>query len=648
MVSKKLKQMAKYFLPEKILETYRTYAANVIIKGTGDRALFDFVTGDGAVIGQMLSQFASQSLSVMVSHSNSDFVAQGSTKAFRDLGALNGLAVIYYPNEKDPSVINKALGTANVTVFNSLVSMGALSGVTKSVDDKKYNLTVNRLSVPTMKSMKTAKLNVFKDLLYGKDGKSLYTGPLFKFEEVSNAQDIQLSYTNSNGIPIDTALFVPLAFYVVIEELFTQQIFQSENVKGMIQAAIASSVPDSGKVVEALASGANINWGKRHVARERSITLSSKVLRLVYGKETDELLQKINKRKAQLGLNFPSLRFSFYDLRGSYDSYELQSIDPLTFKCLSDYTRANLNTDINAIKKSSKCPKFVLVSLYRETVDYIMTNKLDIPELWTMLNIPESVLEKDKFGVTHQNYVYGAFKYTSSDLYSLLCKLNKLLEGFTKLEPIDTRINKKMTQFGLSTYKTYKVELSDDMDTRLKTVKDALSQNICYVDYTNKKGQTTRHTLTTNESILTHVFGDDYIGKYGSLKKRVETFKYGVEHSSTMNDLRHYVVKTGILDLANKEVVDKKGNKLGTNPPPPVMTTDFNKYKQALIEFADGLIIPPTATRNTIVPESPEKQKVVGISLAATPKTGYSDLDGSKDFYTFLEIGSISGVYRLK
>ena len=646
LTKQKLKQLTLCSMTSEIINDYKRAAMELIVNCTGDLSLFDFygMEGSQGTIAQMLANYGAQSLSAMVNQSGSDFVVQGSSQALTALGALNSIAVVYYPDEKDMTKINTALCTANCNLFSTLTSMGAIQGVTKGAEDRKLNTTISRLSIPTMKSVSGTKANVFKDILYGNKNKQLvYSGPLLKFGDV-DSNVIEFSYTNCNGIPIESALFVPLVFYFILEDIFFD-VFTTDGHKGMTSAAIATSVEKSKKLLKLLADDkrtTNGVWKSLPVARDRSITLSENVLRKVYGKETDELVQKINRIKPQLGFTLSLLKFSFYDLRGAYDSYEPQRIDPLTFRCLSDYSKKQFTEDVGVIRSTSKYPKFVLVSIYRESVDNLMTKKIDAPSFWQSLHIPEEVLANAKFGDEHKNYVYGAFKFTSSDLYILMSK-NAAIFG-----DIDGRAKQRLAQFNMSNFKRVKISLSEDCTKRLVEVKKALNAGVCFVDYQNKKGGVNRHTLTTNETIIKKIYGDDYVGKYGSLKKRIETMRYGIENAKSLADINYYINKTGIMDLAGIEVKDKYGKVIGTNPNFPVISEDFEAYKRELNSYLDNLCGQSGVSRSKPDDIPPEKQTVFGVSLAATPKNKSADIEGSKDFYSFLEIGGIVGLYVLR
>lgn len=649
----KLKQLAYCAAPESIQRDYKQAVSELIVSCRGDQALFDFngIMGNGGTISQLLSTYAKMSLSTMIAQYNSDFVIQGSQKALAALGALQGLAIVYYPDESDRTVINKAMCTTNINIFNTLVNLNAIDGLTKGAEDRKVGITVNRLTVPTMKAVKGTKANVFKDMLYGnKNGELVYTGPLFKFGEVDANQNIALTYTNCNGIDVNTALFIPLSFYYIIEDIFSE-VFTTESHKGMTMAALASSVENSRDVLRLLTNGNSTKgvWGSRPAHHIRSITLSPVVLRKVYGKETEEVYQKINKIKPQLGLSFPQMRYMFYDLRGAYDSYEPQHIDPLTFKALGEYSENQLKQDVQVIRKSSQYPKFILISIYRESVDKLMNSHIDTPSLWRSLSIPEDILANAMFGDEHKRYVYGAFKYSSSDLYTLMTLKDKKreIDNTVIFGNVDSRAKTKAAMFGVTNFKATKVTLAGDYDQRLATVKKALSTGVCFVDYANKKGGVTRHTLTNNQAIITRIYGSDYVAKYGSLKKRIDDVRYGIENAKDMLDLSHYITKTGIIDLAGIEVKDRKGNVIGINPPFPVISLDFEEFKASLSQYLDNLLGQSGITREQKdVP--PEKQVVCGVSLAATPKSATTDIYGSADFFTYLEIGGITGLYILK
>ena len=638
----KLKNLSYCLTPNAILLQYKQAVQQLIMSCKADMSLFDFnsMVVQGTSIMQGLREYATQSISAMIEQSNSDFVLHGDTKSMETLGILNGLGVIYYPDEKDSSLINKALCTVNLNVFSSLVKMGAIEGVASGVDDRKVNTTISRLAIPSKKTINSTKANVYKDILFGnKNGVKVYTGPLIKFDSVDDNQNMMLSYTNCNGIPIQSALFVPLAFLFVIEEVFNA-IFTTDSSKGVCQAAIASSIVDPRSILNDLSKGVSTvgNWGKRPIERKRSITLWSNVVKKVYGNRP-EVQDKIDRVRPQLGLTFPQLRYTFYDLRGAYDSYEPQRIDPLTFRSLSPYLKSDLNEDIKVIKSTSQFPKFILVSLYRESVDKLMTERIDAPDLWKSLNIPDRVLN-DKFSDEHKRLVYGAFKYSSSDLYMLMTNpANRLVFG-----NVDERAKRRLDLCGLSSYKVKKVALPDNYVERLDVVKKALSKGICYVDYSNKKGGVNRHTLTSNYGIITQIYGDDYIAKYGSLKKRIDEMSYAIEICKTTDELYHYIQKTGIMDLAEKEITDKRGKVLGVNPPFPPLSSDLEKFKQDLIVYLDSLVGLSTVQRQQPTDVPPEKQKVMGVSLAATPRYSTASIEGSSDFFTYLEIGGITNL----
>ena len=102
------------------------------------------------------------------------------------------------------------------------------------------------------------------------------------------------------------------------------------------------------------------------------------------------------------------------------------------------------------------------------------------------------------------------------------------------------------------------------------------------------------------------------------------------------------------MDLAGIEVKDKYGKVIGTNPNFPVISEDFEAYKRELNSYLDNLCGQSGVFRSKPDDIPPEKQTVFGVSLAATPKNKSADIEGSKDFYSFLEIGGIVGLYVLR
>ena len=572
-----------------ILSVYANNVASIIISGGFSdnvnmrRSLFDFYAmkdDNGVSIRQLFVEYGKNVFYNDVKAAGSDIGDLMSQDTYWDIfGRLQGLCVTYTQDES--GLITKSLSIGSSILFKMLVFNNIFAGFT--MNDKKVVNALNRLVVPTKKSIKANKLrNFYSDLLFGVSNKEhVYCGPKIDILETDNS-GLNITFTNSTAINVNEVLYIPLAFLYIIDDVFNaildggtlasgnlsnlakvekdimepvlndiNECFKASNRNKFIMLNVYT-LKDKNKLISELIAGTKLNdWGRRPLySYKRNITLSEATIRKVYGQEDKEngvkvikdsvySKNKIKAAKGKLGLLLGDFDLHFYNLRASLDSTNMLVIDPINFAYLGECTTKESAENAAGIRETANISSIAMLSVYLEFIDYIFDNRFkNLNKLWELTSVPENLL-KALYSEEHYNFMIIAAKfYEPIDLYRI-AKDPELAFIFNnsknKLGTFAKRCVKRTKELGITKNEYEQVDLpvvdktmSESVVQMVRTrrkdiIKSVLSNNVCMVSIKIKKYNKVQTLyVTSNKDIIKSVYGDNYIGKYGSLRYRLK------------------------------------------------------------------------------------------------------------------------------
>lgn len=563
------------------------------------RCLFDFEylrfgTGVNDTIGYLLKQYAVTALKLQ---SQGSFVVKGEIKALMNLASLLGIAVVY--TQDSDGTITHTFATGSTDVLNMLANGGCLrdfDGVNRKsktaisrctpTDTNKsgQNVFVNAMSTPATLSPVT--LTLVDDDMGGR---------------------VVFDYTNGKPKAMTDVLVVPLYFYYIIEDVLSF-IFTKKN--GMCRA-VFSSVVKNKTMIHTLATykdTANI-WGTALPKnRDHYIAYRPEYLQGIYKPED---IAKAVKLQSRLGFRPDDLKIGFYDLDGSLVSYDMATLDPLTFLSMKPYTINDLRANNQKASVLNKYPPFVIRGVYRNYVDVILKQGTTEQQLMLckLLNTPAELTSTNDEETMKRlrKYLVNASNYTAGGLYQLM---QDNAGVFTNLQ---SAIEIQMSRLELAGKKAVKITLP--ATGKIEFMYDLLSKYICIVGYQKAGVGLTQHAFSNNKDILQCLYGLDYCAIYETKNSRLDTAKYDIENKAkNVRDLANIVYETGI----------DKFDRLHF----PRITRDFAQSKQQLLAYIESI---PTTRRASI------KSDDIYFCRSLTATIGDGD-NGSKDFVRSMKI----------
>ena len=220
----------------------KVYAKNVIdslilgLKGQKENviSLFDFESmkdDKGNSLNALFAMYGMDCFKREIGVSGSDIKNVNTAQRYwSKLGKLQSVCVAY-SEVRDVGVV-KTLCIGNSVLFKLMVIRKLFGDI--DVTDKKVTTSIKRLTVPKEKKFNDKKSrNVYADLLLGNDkGIHAFCGPKIEMLD-SRGNDIEVSFSNSNGMNVDETLFVPVAFLYIVSDIFNALMSQGEYSNGI-------------------------------------------------------------------------------------------------------------------------------------------------------------------------------------------------------------------------------------------------------------------------------------------------------------------------------------------------------------------------------------------------------------------------------
>ena len=681
----------------------KVYAKNVIdslilgLKGQKENviSLFDFESmkdDKGNSLNVLFAMYGMDCFKREIGVSGSDIKNVNTAQRYwSKLGKLQSVCVAY-SEVRDVGVV-KTLCIGNSVLFKLMVIRKLFGDI--DVTDKKVTTSINRLTVPKEKKFNDKKSrNVYADILLGNDkGIHSFCGPKIEFGD-SRGNNIEVSFSNSSGMNVDDTLFVPVAFLYLISDIFKALMYQGEYCNGAVnisnnnEAEVLKFALDylfsilgntripalklytlNNKVglVKELASGQSIKgWGTRSVYRAiKGVTLSENVVRQIYGTKkrgTNIKLEnkyskaKILEGKDRLGFVIPDIDIFFYDTESERESVKLAAIDIYNFAYAMIYTNTDMITSEKVREKVRKYPRLVMLMVYLDYIDSIFEKRINgLDKLWYLVSLKDEL--KDKiYSDDHYNFMNNAAQYyRATDIYTIVSdpELSAIFYDF------DNKCREKAALLGINgetediMLPAVDKSLSEERIigvrlARKQIIEKALKSGICVVDCKLKgKDVSRRYYLTYDKDIIKRVFGDNYIGLYGSITYRLKELEYRVENAKSINDLNKALGDLAVMEIMGKEIEVSKGKFVTCDI--IAMSADFNTYKQAIITFIQNMNIKMGARvgESATVKEEVNKS-ICTVNLTATKRSCLMNKNGSTTFNRWLLESSVEKISLLK
>ena len=638
-----------------ILSVYANNVASIIISGGFSdnvqmrRSLFDFYEmkdEKGVSIRQLFAEFGKKVFLNDVDNEGSDVGDLMSQDNYWDIfGRLQGLCVAY--TQSDEGIITKSLNIGSSVLFRMLVFNNIFDGFT--MNDKKVVNALNRLVVPTKKSIKANKSrNFYADLLLGDDKtkEHVYCGPKIDILDTDD-NGLSITFTNSTAINVNNVLYIPLAFLYIIDDIFNAILDggtlvncdvsklpkEEASIIEPVLKEIDACFTDSGQkrfiavnvytlkekknIISELIDGRALdNWASRPLYNyQRTISLSDATIRTVYGKKEKDnsikdsvySLNKIKASRGKLGLLLGDFDLHFYNLRADLNSTNTIVIDPINLAFLRLSKREELVENARGICETANISGIAMLSVYLEFIDYIFANRFDnLSKLWELTSVPESLLNaNDLYSENHYNFMINAAKfYEPIDLYRI-AKEPELAFIFNnsknKLGTFKKRCVKRTKELGIVKNEYEQVDLPVVDNTmsesvvhmvrtrRREIIRNTLNNNVCVVSIKIKKYNKVQTVyVTSNKSVIKAVYGDDYIGKYSALRYRLKYVYDKLGSLGNIADIKKLLEVTALDDLAGtpmKVGVNKDGTSKTVLYDELVYSNDVDVFKNNVYAF---------------------------------------------------------------
>lgn len=681
----------------------KVYAKNVIdsliygLKGNKENvvSLFDFESmkdNNGNSLNALFAMYGMDCFKRDAEVSGSDIKNVNTTqKYWSKLGKLQSVCISY--TEVPDAGVVKNLCVGSSVLFKLMVIRKLFGEV--DVTDKKVSTSIKRLTVPKEKKFNDKKSrNVYSDLLLGNDkGIHSFCGPKIEIVD-SRGNDIEVSFSNYNGINVDETLFVPVAFLYIISDIFNSLMFQGEfsngigNMTNRVEAEVLQfateylfsiigktripalklySLNNKEGIVKELAAEKSIqDWGKRSVYRAiKGVTLSENVVRQIYGtkkKGTNMRVEnqyskaKIAEGKNKLGFLISDLDIFFYDTEAERENTKLTAIDAYNFAYASIYTNDDMNASEKVREKVKKYPRLIMLLVYLDYIDKIFEKQINgLDRLWYLVSLKDEL--KDKiYSDDHYDFMVNAAQYyKATDIYTIVSDPelsvifydfdNKCKEkaAFLGIKGETINIPLAVVDKNLSEDKIIGIRLA-----RKQTIENALKSGICVVDCKLKsKNVSRRYYLTYNKEVIKRIFGENYIGLYGSIKYRLKELEWRANNAKDINDLNRALNDLAIMEIMGKDIEVSKGKTVICDSIVP--SSDFNTYKQAIFTFVQNMNIKMGSRTGESASDKEEVNKqICTVNLTASKKSCLMNKNGSSTFNRWLLESSVEKIALLK
>ena len=613
------------------------------------------------------------------------------------LGKLQSVCLAY--NEVPDAPVSKTLCVGSLILFRLMIIRKLFDDIT-DITDKRVTTAIKRLTVPKLKKLNDKKVrNLYSDLLLGNDkGVHVFCGPKIEFGE-AKGNNIELKFSNSLGMNVSDTLIVPIAFMYIIDDLFQMMMNGGKLANGIkgnysaneleiinyIQPYIVNIIGDkrfnafnlcslnnkNGLIKELAAEKEIKGWGKKNVyAHKKGITLSEIVIHSIYGdrdKKTNMYIpnekstEKVNRGKNNLGFSLPSADIYFYNTKSESNNTELLAFDPYSFAYIRTYSSEEVKKDIKNREKSERYHRFIMLSTYLDYFD----DKIFVPEkdrllcidrLWYLTSVPDDI-KKNLYSDDHYKFMINSAKYYSaSDIREIVddTELSTLYYDF------DDRCMKKNKALGLKSG-SINVDLpkadknmSEDeiLEVRKKRkniIMKALNSGICEVEYKNKGSNKTYVCyLTYNKDLIKQRFGEDYIGKYSSLRYRLEKLSKRIEDAKNINDLNKALNDLAITQIMGKEIILARGNKVVCGIIKP--SSNFETYKSAIDTFIKNMMIDMKikSSDDAVSIKDDINKPICTVNLLASKRYDILDKNGNEGFNRWITESGVVKISLLK
>ena len=418
------------------------------------------------------------------------------------------------------------------------------------------------------------------------------------------------------------------------------------------------------------------DWSKRSVnANNRGITLSPEVVHWIYGsiKKTKKESKCIptqasdNKVKAgrnKLGLRLPACDIFFYNTRSESYSTDLIAFSPYNFAYVTSYKPEDVKSALKSRENSSKYPYVVMLSVYLDYIDYIFDKKLNnLDRLWYLTSVPDDIKD-ELYSENHYNFMVNSAKhYSATDIYDITSdpELSNIFFDF------NDRCERKKEQFGIKgelikvNLKELDYSISDDNKiilrrNRKEIIENALRSGMCAVEYKKKtvakKGRITRtqrYYVTYNKDLIKRIYGDNYIGLYGSLNYRLKELDARNKKARSIDDLNRAIRELGIMEIAGKDIELARGKVITCDTITP--NADFSLYKQIVDTFIQNMVmklgIKSFDNDSTSDKEEVDKQ-ICTVNVVAPKRDSMLNRNGNSAFNIWLLESGVVGLYIIK
>lgn len=550
-------------------------------------------------------------------------------------------------------------------------------------------------------------------LLGNDKGEHTFCGPRMEYDAyISNTNNnTKMTFSNSAGMSVKETLFVPLALLYIISDVFEVIMLHSKDarfatiegklcdnevevvnyIKGYAYPILAESnnirfrafkiytLKNKKGLIKELANGASSlkNWSKRGVnANQRGVTLSTDIIHRIYGttikskKEVKYIETQCSKNKVEAGANklgfrLPMANIFFYNTRSESSSTELVAFAPYNFAYITSYKMEDIVSAVKSRQNSSQYPHVIMLSVYLDYIDYIFEKKLNnLDRLWYLTSVPDNIIEKELYSDNHYNFMVNSAKYYSAtDIYDIISdpELSSIFFDF------NSRCEQRKVQFGIKgervavNLKEVDSNMSDETkmnlrNTRKEIIENALKTGICMVEYKRKtvakrgrNQRTQRYYVTCNRDLVKKIYGDNYIGVYGSLTYRLKELDYRNKKARNVDDLNKAIRELAIMEIAGKDIEISAGKTITCDNITP--TADFSLYKQIIDTFVQNMVIKlgiKSFENDTLNNKEEADKQICAINVVAPKKDSMLNKNGSSTFNIWLLESGVVSLYMIK
>ena len=418
------------------------------------------------------------------------------------------------------------------------------------------------------------------------------------------------------------------------------------------------------------------DWSKRSVnANTRGMTLSPNVIHWIYGSNkkvkkgvkcipTQYSEEKVEAGKNKLGLRLPECNIFFYNTRSESYSTELTAFEPYNFAYISMYKLEDVNSDKDSRKNSSQYPYVVMLSVYLDCIDYIFDKKLNnLDRLWYLTSVPDDVKD-ELYSENHYNFMVNSARYYSA---TDICDITSDPELSNLFFDFRDKCEKKKEQFGIKgdIIKVNLKDLDDSMSednklilrrNRKEIIENTLRSGICIIEYKKKtvakKGRITRtqkYYVTYNKDLIKRIYGDNYIGLYGSLNYRLKELDNRNKRARNIDDLNRAIRELGIMEIAGKDIELARGKVITCDTITP--NADFSLYKQIVDTFIQNMVMKlgiKSFDNDSASDKEEVDKQICTVNIVAPKRDSMLNRNGNSAFNIWLLESGVVSLYIIK